>query len=190
MRWRIRPPEPGCAPTHAGVSCTGADTSSTAHRPTSGAWLIEAVTRARSPTSCRGAAERKLARHFSIPHRDRRGGPAMADDRRWAIARRFLHDSELELADRVAGCPVLLYGQQLSHITPIRRTQVTTATTQLRLRTVFVGTQPSRPRDDRHHSQPLMVSSRMTSRMSPISVGNSVVSYSANTTARPEDADR
>jgi hypothetical protein len=47
---------------------------------------------------------------------ERRSGPALADDSRWAIARRLLHDDELDLADRVAGCLVLLYGQQLARI--------------------------------------------------------------------------
>lgn len=47
---------------------------------------------------------------------DRRSGPALADDSRWAIARRLLRGDDLDLADRVAGCLVLLYGQQLSRI--------------------------------------------------------------------------
>ena len=40
-----------------------------------------------------------------------------------------------------------------------------------------MGTQPSRPPPDRHHSQPLALSSARTSSKSPTCVGNSVVSY-------------
>ena len=47
-----------------------------------------------------------------------------ADDERWATARSLLHDEDIDLADRVAGLLVLLYGQQLSRITALTRDRV------------------------------------------------------------------
>ena len=71
------------------------------------------------------AATRKHMRRFTIPGPPRREGPALDDDTRWAIARRLLHDNTLELGDRVAGCLVLLYAQQLSRIVALTRDQIT-----------------------------------------------------------------
>ena len=48
-------------------------------------------------------------------------------------AARLLHDDTLDLTDRAAGCPLLLYGQQLSRTAAMTATQVT-----LRDSTVFV----------------------------------------------------
>jgi hypothetical protein len=81
------------------------------------------------------AATRKHMQRFAVPGPPRREGPALDDDTRWAIARRLLHDDTLELGDRVAGCLVLLYGQQLSRIVTLTRDQVavTDNTTRLQL---------------------------------------------------------
>jgi hypothetical protein len=70
------------------------------------------------------AADRKLTGRFAVPAQARRDGPTADDDGRWAAARRLLHDEGLELADRVAGLLVLLYGQQLSRIVALTRDQV------------------------------------------------------------------
>jgi len=70
------------------------------------------------------ATERKLLTNLVMPSRTRRDGPALDDATRWAIARRLLHDNTIELGDRVAGCLVLLYGQQLSRIVTITRDQI------------------------------------------------------------------
>lgn len=70
------------------------------------------------------AAERRLAERFDLPGRARQEGAVTADDERWAAARLLLHDEDVELTDRVAGLLVLLYGQQLSRITALRRDQV------------------------------------------------------------------
>jgi hypothetical protein len=48
------------------------------------------------------------------------------DDTRWAIVARLLHDDNLELVDRVAGCLVLLYGQQLTRIVALTRHHIST----------------------------------------------------------------
>ncbi len=50
----------------------------------------------------------------------------MDDEQRWAIASRLLHDDDLCLTDRVAGCLVLLYAQQLSRIVAMTVDQVCT----------------------------------------------------------------
>ncbi|MHB8438593.1 MAG: hypothetical protein ACYDD4_05450 [Acidimicrobiales bacterium] len=69
-------------------------------------------------------AGRKMTSWFNLPSRKRQGGPSIDDETRWAAARRLLHDDALDIADRVAGCLVLLYGQQLSRIAALRRDQV------------------------------------------------------------------
>jgi hypothetical protein len=50
----------------------------------------------------------------------------MNPDTRWAIVERLLHEDRPCLSDRVAGCLVLLYGQQLSRIVAITTDQVIT----------------------------------------------------------------
>lgn len=71
------------------------------------------------------AATRKMAARFTLPSQPRRGGPATDNETRWSIVRQLLHDESIDLVDRVAGCLVLLYGQQLTRIAALRRDQVT-----------------------------------------------------------------
>jgi hypothetical protein len=70
-------------------------------------------------------AVRKTTPRFSVPGKVRRGGPKIDGDTRFGLVRRLLADESLDLSDRVAGCLVLLYGQQLSRIARLRRDQVT-----------------------------------------------------------------
>ena len=51
----------------------------------------------------------------------------MNPDTRWEIVDRLLHDDHLALTDRVAGCLVLLYAQQLTRIVALTVDQVITA---------------------------------------------------------------
>jgi len=53
-----------------------------------------------------------------VVHRARRNHPKplVGTEERWILLRRFLHDDTLQLADRVAGALVLLYGQTLSRL--------------------------------------------------------------------------
>jgi len=71
-------------------------------------------------------AVRKLTPRLVIARVDRRGGPKTDDETRFSLVRRLLCDETIDLTDRVAGCLVLLYGQQLTRITALRRDQVTT----------------------------------------------------------------
>ncbi len=61
---------------------------------------------------------------FTIAAPGRTHGPATSPDHRWALAGRLLHDDSLDPTDRVAGCLLLLYGQQLSRIAAITTGQV------------------------------------------------------------------
>ena len=70
------------------------------------------------------AADRKLVEHFEVPARPILLGDALDDEVRWSIAERLLHDDTVDLTDRVAGCLVLLYAQQLSRIVTITPGQV------------------------------------------------------------------
>lgn len=51
----------------------------------------------------------------------------MNPDTRWEIVGRRLHDDHSALTDRVAGCLVLLYAQQLTHIVALTVDQVIAA---------------------------------------------------------------
>ena len=87
-------------------------------------WLAEGPPSAPEVRDFLGwAADRRLAARFELPGRAEEG-PVAADDERWATARSLLHDEDIDLADRVAGLLVLLYGQQLSRITALTRDRV------------------------------------------------------------------
>jgi hypothetical protein len=72
------------------------------------------------------AAKRHLATPLVLPGPHRQAGVAMHSEQRWAVVDRLLHDDTVVLADRVAGCLVLLYAQQLSRIVTLTVDQVTT----------------------------------------------------------------
>jgi hypothetical protein len=80
-------------------------------------WLAD-----EDPAACnvgdflRWAAERNLVGALDVPVPGRHEAPAVDDEHRWAIIQRLLHDDDLDLTDRVAGCLVLLYAQPLSRI--------------------------------------------------------------------------
>jgi hypothetical protein len=71
------------------------------------------------------ATTRKLIRPVDLAGRQHQQGVPLDADRRWAIVDRLLHDDSLRLSDRVAGCLVLLYGQQLARIVALTVNQVT-----------------------------------------------------------------
>ena len=71
------------------------------------------------------AARGGHCRPFAIPGPGRAHGTATSPDQRWTLAARLLHDTSLDPTDRVAGCLLLLYGQQLSRIAALTTGQVT-----------------------------------------------------------------
>jgi len=70
------------------------------------------------------AAERKHCPPLDVAGPARATGTATEPDQRWAIVARLLHDDTLQPTDRVAGCLLLLYGQQLSRIAAMTIDQV------------------------------------------------------------------
>jgi hypothetical protein len=52
--------------------------------------------------------------------------PSIADEQRFAILRRLLHDPELDLRDRFAGSVLLLYGKPTTRIVALRTTDIQT----------------------------------------------------------------
>jgi hypothetical protein len=86
---------------------------------------------ATGPSACQArdfltwAAARGHCPALGIPGPARHDGTATSQDERWAQATRLLHDHTLDLTDRAAGCLLLLYGQQLSRITAMTTSQVT-----------------------------------------------------------------
>jgi hypothetical protein len=80
------------------------------------------------------AAARRLAPPLTLSRRQSRAGPAAGEDTRWALARRLLHEPGIAAIDRVAGCFLLLYGQQLSRIAGMTRAQVRDHATVLTVR--------------------------------------------------------
>jgi len=75
---------------------------------------------ARSANFVRWAVARRHASRLTAPS-SRWTGPAgpLDQDRRWADARRLLHDGTCPAADRVAGLLILLYAQKLNVITAL-----------------------------------------------------------------------
>ena len=80
------------------------------------------------------AAERKLVVRLEVPTLPTLSGSALDDELRWNIVERLLHDDTVDLTDRVAGCLVLLYAQQLSRIVAITVDQVTQRDGEVHLR--------------------------------------------------------
>ena len=71
------------------------------------------------------AARHGHCQAFAFPVRQRHGGTAISDSRRWEHATRLLRDDTIEPADRAAGCLVLLYGQNVTRIAALTVSQVT-----------------------------------------------------------------
>jgi hypothetical protein len=70
------------------------------------------------------AAKHKHCQIFQIPSPRRAAGTATSDDERWAIIARLFRDDSLDPTDRVAGCLLLLFGQQQSKISAMTTDQV------------------------------------------------------------------
>jgi hypothetical protein len=70
------------------------------------------------------AAERGHSRAFTVPGLERPTGAGTDPEQRWAQLARLLHDDDLDVTDRVAGCLLLLFGQQQSRIAAMTTDQV------------------------------------------------------------------
>jgi hypothetical protein len=71
------------------------------------------------------AAEHKHCRTLHVAPPPRNDGAAADPEQRWEQITRLLHDQTIDLTDQVAGCLLLLYGQQLSRIAAMTTDQVT-----------------------------------------------------------------
>ncbi len=83
--------------------------------------------------------ERKLTAGLVVAPSLQRAGATMDEDIRWALVHQLLHDDTLEVGDRVAGCLVLLYGQQVSRIAILTRDQVRITEEHVRLKIGATG---------------------------------------------------
>jgi integrase len=86
----------------------------------------------------RWAAGQKVVADLEVPAPVIRTGTALDEERRWEIVERLLHDDAVDLTDRVAGCLLLLYAQQLSRIVAMKVEDVVDRGDGVRLR---VGTE-------------------------------------------------
>ncbi len=72
------------------------------------------------------AVKQRALQGVRLPPRQQRGAAQATDpEQRWALARRLLHDDQLEVADRVAGLLVALYAQPASRIVRLTLADVT-----------------------------------------------------------------
>jgi hypothetical protein len=71
------------------------------------------------------AARQGHCHPFDIPRPPRRPGTAIDDSQRWDMVARLLHDDSIQVTDRVAGCLVLLFGQNMTRVAAMTTSQVT-----------------------------------------------------------------
>ena len=71
------------------------------------------------------AARQGHCQLFDIPRQPRRAGTAIGDSQRWDLVTRLLHDDSIQVTDRVAGCLVLLFGQNMTRVAAMTTSQVT-----------------------------------------------------------------
>ena len=71
------------------------------------------------------AARQGHCQPFDIPRPPRRAGTAIGDSQRWDLVTRLLHDDSIPVTDRIAGCLVLLFGQNMTRAAAITTSQVT-----------------------------------------------------------------
>jgi hypothetical protein len=71
------------------------------------------------------AAEHKHCQPLHVAPPPRNNGAATDPEQRWEQITRLLHEQTIDPTDRVAGCLLLLYGQQLSRIAAMTTDQLT-----------------------------------------------------------------
>jgi hypothetical protein len=80
------------------------------------------------------SSKRRLSTRLVVPPLKSRPGDALDPERRWALVHQFLTDPGIDLADRVAGCFLLLYAQPLSRIVAMTLDQITVAAAGVSIR--------------------------------------------------------
>jgi hypothetical protein len=88
-------------------------------------WLITSSGACQVREFLTWAAQRHGCVAFDVPAPERTTGPATDPDQRWSLVARLLHDDTLTTTDRVAGCLLLLFGQQQSRIAVMTTDQIT-----------------------------------------------------------------
>ena len=71
------------------------------------------------------AARQGHCQLFDIPRQPQRAGTAIGDSQRRDLVTRLLHDDSIQVTDRVAGCLVLLFGQNMTRVAGMTTSQVT-----------------------------------------------------------------
>ena len=61
---------------------------------------------------------------LEVPRPARQAGTAISPEQRWELATRLLHDDNLQVTDRVAGCLVLLFGQNMTRVAALTTSDV------------------------------------------------------------------
>ncbi|MGH3920067.1 MAG: hypothetical protein ACRDSG_13690 [Pseudonocardiaceae bacterium] len=88
-------------------------------------WLITGPSTCQVREFLTWAAQRHRCLAFDVPAPQRTTGTATDPDQRWALVAQLLHDDSLTTVDRVAGCLLLLFGQQQSRIAVMTTDQIT-----------------------------------------------------------------
>lgn len=88
-------------------------------------WLTTGSNACRARDFLRWAGEQGRCPAFQIPGPQHFTGTATQPDQRWALVSRLLHDDALQVTDRVAGCLLLLFGQQQTRIAVMTTDQIT-----------------------------------------------------------------
>lgn len=79
-------------------------------------------------------SDRKLSTRLQVPSVPTGPGDVLDAEERWTIIATLLRDPDVEVADRVAGCFVLLYAQPLSRVAVMTVDAITTTGTDVSVR--------------------------------------------------------
>jgi hypothetical protein len=71
------------------------------------------------------AARQGYCPPFDIPRPPPRAGTGIGDSQRWDLVTRLLRDDSIQVTDRVAGCLILLFGQNMTRVAAMTTSQVT-----------------------------------------------------------------
>ncbi len=89
------------------------------------AWLLSSSRACRVRDFLAWAAEQGRCAPVDIPAPQRATGPATDPDQRWAQLATLLHNNNIAIVDRIAGCFLLMFGQQQSRTAAMTTDQIT-----------------------------------------------------------------